>query len=282
MYKDSNYLESVAKFHKTFGQPILDTPSIPNKDRCELRVKLIQEELNELKDGINNKDIVEIADALADLQYVLTGTILEFGLSDKFRDLFDEVQRSNMSKTCRNEQIAHDTVENYRGQNIVTYKEEAEDDLWLVKRAGDNKVLKSIEYSPADLKPILDKEYISSNELDKIFYVKVEDDRAYTLIPSDHPAVLMYNERLRQIEEKGYTFEKYDQYYKNHELEGASIAYLASAGNREEFAKSAWPWTKESFKPTADNPNRDIIKAGALAMAAYDYNKKTKEDGTQS
>ena len=155
MYRDSNYLESVEKFHKTFGQPILETPSIPAKDRCELRVKLIQEELNELKDAIANGDIVESADALADLQYVLTGTILEFGLGDRFKDLFDEVQRSNMSKTCRNEHIAHDTVENYRGQDVITYKEEAENGLWLVKRAGDNKVLKSIEYSPANLAPIV-------------------------------------------------------------------------------------------------------------------------------
>ena len=72
-------LNQVAEFHRTFGAPILDTPQIPSKQRCELRVSLLQEELDELREAINNNDIVEVADALADLQYVLSGAVLEFG-----------------------------------------------------------------------------------------------------------------------------------------------------------------------------------------------------------
>ena len=91
-------LNQVAEFHRTFNAPILETPQIPSKERCELRVSLLQEELNELKKAINDNDLVEIADALCDLQYVLSGAVLEFGLGEKFVTLFNEVQRSNMSK----------------------------------------------------------------------------------------------------------------------------------------------------------------------------------------
>ena len=100
-YNEPNGLNDVAKFHETFSLPVLDTPLIPDEQRCELRVSLLQEELNELKEAIATNDLVEVADALCDIQYVLSGAILEFGMGDKFKTLFDEVQRSNMSKTCK-------------------------------------------------------------------------------------------------------------------------------------------------------------------------------------
>jgi predicted HAD superfamily Cof-like phosphohydrolase len=71
-------LTMVSEFHKLFDAPILDIPQIPDLKRAKLRVSLIQEELNELQEAIDNNDLVEIADALGDLQYVLSGTILEF------------------------------------------------------------------------------------------------------------------------------------------------------------------------------------------------------------
>ena len=151
----SNYLESVSEFHKTFGAPILETPQIPSKERCELRVSLLQEELNELKEAIEKGDVVEVADALADLQYVLSGAVLEFGLGDKFDTLFDEVQRSNMSKACNTHQEAIETLLHYKKKDGTegTYKEE--DGKWLVYRKEDNKVLKSVNYSPANLLDII-------------------------------------------------------------------------------------------------------------------------------
>lgn len=99
--KKIDSLNQVAEFHRTFNAPILDTPQIPSAERCKLRVALLQEELNELQQAIDNDDIVEVADALCDLQYVLSGAVLEFGLGEKFVELFNEVQRSNMSKACK-------------------------------------------------------------------------------------------------------------------------------------------------------------------------------------
>lgn len=153
--KQPDALNLVAEFHQTFKHPILPSPSIPSEDRCKLRVALIAEELKELEVAIAQKDIVEIADALADIQYVLSGAILEFGLGNKFSALFEEVQRSNMSKACVSEDEAKATVEFYRKKDgsECYYKEES--GKWLVYRKSDNKTIKSINYSPANLQRVL-------------------------------------------------------------------------------------------------------------------------------
>lgn len=153
---DPKTLTSVAEFHKTFQHPILDQPSIPSEARCNLRVALIAEELKELQEAIENKDIVEIADALCDIQYVLSGAVLEFGLKDKFNNLFEEVQRSNMSKACRSEEEAKATQAHYLAKGVNSYYKEV-DGLYLVFREGDDKTLKSVNYSPADLKTIIEQ-----------------------------------------------------------------------------------------------------------------------------
>ena len=150
-------LNSVADFHRTFRLPVEEKPIIPSEKRCKLRVNLLQEELNELKDAIEDKDIIEVADALADLQYVLSGAILEFGLGDKFNALFSEVQRSNMSKTCKTMDEARATQEHYKVDRGMTSQIEESNGEFLVFRIEDGKVLKSINYSPADLKSIIEK-----------------------------------------------------------------------------------------------------------------------------
>lgn len=156
--KKIDALNQVAEFHKTFQAPILETPQIPSKERCDLRINLMQEELNEIKDAIENDDLVEISDGLCDLMYVLVGSILEFGLGEKFVDLFDEVQRSNMSKACENQQEAISTLSHYKKKDGTEgYYKQVAGGKWVVYRNGDNKVLKSIGYSPASLKTILDK-----------------------------------------------------------------------------------------------------------------------------
>lgn len=149
-------LNQVAEFHRTFHHPILPEPTIPAEDRCRLRVALLAEELKELQEAIENKDIIEIADALCDLQYVLTGAVLEFGLGEKFRALFDEVQRSNMSKTCHSLQEAEATVRHYEQTKGFECYIRQEGEVWLVYRKDDHKTLKSIHYSPADLGRILE------------------------------------------------------------------------------------------------------------------------------
>ena len=148
-------LNQVAQFHQTFGAPILAEPTIPSKERCELRVSLLAEELDELKEAIAANDLVEIADALCDLQYVLSGAVLEFGLGEKFVDLFNEVQRSNMSKACQSLEEAEYTVKFYQDKDGTEAEIKEEHGVWKVFRKSDNKVLKSINYSPADLVSIL-------------------------------------------------------------------------------------------------------------------------------
>lgn len=155
--KQPQSLELVAEFHKTFKHPILPEPAIPDENRCKLRVALIAEELKELEVAILEKDIVEVADALCDIQYVLSGAILEFGLGDKFKALFEEVQRSNMSKACKSEEEAKTTVEHYRQKDGTECYYLKEGELWLIYRKSDNKTLKSVNYSPANLAKILNE-----------------------------------------------------------------------------------------------------------------------------
>lgn len=150
-------LNQVAEFHQAFGAPVLDSPQLISKERAALRVSLLQEELNELKTAITDENLVEIADALADLQYVLSGAILEFGLGEKFGQIFNEVHRSNMSKACDTEILAEKTKATYQQKGIETYIRPA-GKLWTIHRSADDKVLKSNEYSPADLKRIIDED----------------------------------------------------------------------------------------------------------------------------
>ena len=90
----------VGIFMKTFGQEIKDKPSFSTDKINQLRLSLIQEELNELKEAMNNKDLIEVADALTDLLYVTYGAGHAFGIDlDK---CFNEVQNSNMSKLDKN------------------------------------------------------------------------------------------------------------------------------------------------------------------------------------
>lgn len=153
--EDLKALSQVAEFHQTFKHPIVEQATIPAKERCQLRIDLLAEELKELQEAVNDGNLVEIADALCDLQYVLAGAVLEFGLGKQFKTLFDEVHRSNMSKACKTVEEAHATIAHYKANgNVDAYYKEI-DSLYLVYRTGDDKTLKSINYSPADLKGLL-------------------------------------------------------------------------------------------------------------------------------
>ena len=88
--------ESVKKFMETFGQEIKEKASFPNDKITALRYDLIKEELNELKEAMDKKDIKEVADALTDILYVTYGAGHAFGIN--LDECFEEVQNSNMSK----------------------------------------------------------------------------------------------------------------------------------------------------------------------------------------
>ena len=91
----SNF-NDVKTFMETYGQEVKKNPSFPNDKIIKLRIDLIKEELKEFQEAINNKDLLEIADALTDILYVTYGAGHSFGIDlDK---CFAEVQRSNMSK----------------------------------------------------------------------------------------------------------------------------------------------------------------------------------------
>jgi len=154
--EDPKPLTSVAEFHRTFHHPIVASPGIPVKKRCDLRISLLREELDELEAAVEDRDLVEVADALCDLQYVLSGAILEFGMGDKFKTLFDEVQRSNMSKSCKTEEEAKQTVAFYKDHHDTECHYEESDGHYLVYRSADHKTIKSINYSPAALRKILE------------------------------------------------------------------------------------------------------------------------------
>lgn len=151
-FKEPQALNDVADFHDLFDMPVLTEPAIPSLERCNLRLALLEEELRELHEGIETNDLREIADALCDLQYVLSGAILEFGLASKFKELFDEVQRSNMSKACNTYEEALATQEKYFSEKGTVSEIKTKGSQFLVYRKEDGKVLKSIAYNPADLK----------------------------------------------------------------------------------------------------------------------------------
>lgn len=125
-------IKLVKQWHKLFGVPVLTEPTIPNPARCKLRIDLIKEELQELEDAIEDQNIIDILDALSDLQYVLDGTYLEFGLEHLKDASFAEVHRSNMSK------VGSD------GQPI---------------KREDGKILKGPYYRAPDFAPIMGGDY---------------------------------------------------------------------------------------------------------------------------
>lgn len=124
-------LNAVHKFHTAFGLGIKETPTADlGETKNLLRYKLMREENEEYLEAANNNDLVEVADALGDMLYILCGTILEHGMQYKIEEVFEEIQRSNMSKLGADEK--------------PIYRE-------------DGKVLKGPNYFPPNLERILKK-----------------------------------------------------------------------------------------------------------------------------
>ena len=106
----SNF-EDVKKFMKTFGQKVITKPQFPDEKTMQLRFDLIKEELRELEEAMNTKNLKEIADALTDILYVTYGAGYAYGINlDK---CFKEVQRANMSK------LGNDGTPIYNEKGIV-------------------------------------------------------------------------------------------------------------------------------------------------------------------
>ena len=111
----SNF-SKVGTFMKTFGQEVKTKPSLSTEKINKLRIDLIREELEELTEAVNNKDLLEVADALTDILYVTYGAGHAFGID--LDQCFDEVQNSNMSKLDENgKPIYNDSGKVMKGSN---------------------------------------------------------------------------------------------------------------------------------------------------------------------
>ena len=153
MYNMSNY-EKIVEFHKAFGlvhndeheQSTLDDDAL-----VKLRLGLIEEEFGELKEAIKERDFTEVRDAIADLLYVTYGTASSFGIqADKD---FDVIHKSNMTKLCKTEEEAKETVQWYKDNKLSVYDSPSyrlSDDKihWVVYNESTGKILKSIHYQP--------------------------------------------------------------------------------------------------------------------------------------
>lgn len=92
-------IDAVKLFHESFGLGVLERPKADlGIGKNKLRFNLMDEENKEYLEAANNNDLVEVADALGDMLYILCGTILEHGMQHKIEEVFAEIQKSNMSK----------------------------------------------------------------------------------------------------------------------------------------------------------------------------------------
>lgn len=123
-------LQLVAEFHRTFSQPIHDSPHITDPALNELRINLIDEELDELVAALAAQDVVAVLDALGDLEYVMAGCWLSLGFHKMRNEALREIHRSNLSK------LGDDGKPVYR---------------------ADGKVTKSANFQPPDLKSIVER-----------------------------------------------------------------------------------------------------------------------------
>lgn len=158
------FVSDVEKFNDTFGKPNNYFPTIPkDKKITDFVVNFIKEETEELEQAIEDGNIVEVLDGICDLLYVAIGNAtMVFGLKDKLIPAFDEVQASNMSKTCETEEIAKETVRVRSTEQGEPCYYKKVGDVYIVYRTRDDKVMKSINYFRPDL-----KQFFTEQELDQ-------------------------------------------------------------------------------------------------------------------
>eukprot|EP00931_Biecheleriopsis_adriatica_P022333 TRINITY_DN1437_c0_g1_i1.p1 TRINITY_DN1437_c0_g1~~TRINITY_DN1437_c0_g1_i1.p1 ORF type:complete len:230 (+),score=56.80 TRINITY_DN1437_c0_g1_i1:3-692(+) len=162
----TNFEKVTEKFMKNFGQKVFETPQIDifssDPKTVDLRLKLIEEEVKELEDAMKAKDMVETVDALGDILYVVYGAGSAFGINlDK---AFDLIHKSNMTKLCRTEEEAKETVEWYK-QNYTpggkypydtpAYRLSPDGQYYVPFNQSTGKILKSINYSPVKFDSML-------------------------------------------------------------------------------------------------------------------------------
>lgn len=149
------YIEKVKQFHEEFLQVNQPKPYI-NKEVAKLRISLIKEELKELEDAIDNSDVVEVLDALCDLQYVLSGSVLQLGFKDIFNEAFTRVHESNMSKLCKTEDVKEASDKLITDLKAIRVTAIPTPGGLNVLLNENGKIVKPFTYKPVDLKPLLE------------------------------------------------------------------------------------------------------------------------------
>jgi hypothetical protein len=158
------FISEVETFNEVMGKDWQNrtTPTI-NKFDADFVVNFIQEELDELKQAVIDKDIVEIFDAILDITYVCLGNgAMVFGLKDKIQAGYAEVQASNLSKICKTEEEANETVKLRSEQQNCPCHWVKVGDGYVVYRTHDLKVMKSINYFHPNLEQFFTEEEIDS------------------------------------------------------------------------------------------------------------------------
>ena len=158
------FISEVEEFNEVMGKGWQNRtePTIDPKD-AQFVIDFVQEELDELKEAVEKKDIVEIFDALLDITYVGLGNgALVFGLKEQMIAGYAEVQASNMSKICSTVEEAEETVKVRSEQQGESCHFEPVGDKYVVYRSSDNKVMKSINYFRPNLKQFFTQDEIDS------------------------------------------------------------------------------------------------------------------------
>jgi predicted HAD superfamily Cof-like phosphohydrolase len=152
------FIDEVEEFNNVMGKSWQNrTEPTINKEDAEFVVNFIQEELDEMKEAIEQNDIVGILDAILDITYVGLGNgALVFGLKDKILPGYAEVQASNMSKICKTEEEAIQTMEVRAKEQGTECHYEKVGEGYVVYRSFDKKVMKSINYFKPNLKQFFD------------------------------------------------------------------------------------------------------------------------------
>ena len=167
-YWNVPFVNEVEDFNDTFGKPNNYKPVIPNKKEWMFVYDFIMEELQEYKEACEKGDIVEVLDALCDITYVSLGNgVMLHGLKGHIWKAYQEVQASNMSKSCATEQEAIDTVTVRSNEQKEECHYETVGDRYVVYRSRDRKVMKSINYFKPNLKQFFEeKEETTSEDFD--------------------------------------------------------------------------------------------------------------------
>ena len=163
---DVPFVDEVETFNRTFGKPNNYEATIPEKKEWQFVYDFVLEELEEYRHACENGDIVEVLDALCDIAYVSlgNGTMLH-GLKDKIWPAYQEVQGSNMSKSCSDEKEAVATVTQRAEEQSEPCHYEKVEDKFVVYRTRDRKVMKSINYYRPDLKQFFTQEELNKDYL---------------------------------------------------------------------------------------------------------------------